>query len=109
MQVDDYLDLLQDIDSYSAHFRERINECTLQEFRLMEMVANEPDLRLNDIGYERSVFQQGIGRTFKRLQDRGLVTVIADPRDKRAKNVVITDLGEKVREKCRRVLSVLVA
>ena len=108
MQIDVYLNLLADVDEHASLFRSKIKECSLIEFRIMDLVARYPDLCLNDIGQERSVFQQGIGRLAKRLHTRGLVEVVKNDRDSRAKHVILTDAGRLLRARCRRVLSEIV-
>lgn len=109
MGVDDYLEMLNDIDEHSAKFRSTVGDCTWQEFRVLDLVAQEPSLRINEIGIERSVYQQGIGRIAARLERKGLVKVVRNERDKRARNLVLTEQGRKVRARCRQVLQTLVA
>lgn len=109
MDVDKYLDMLHNIDEHSSRFRSCIEDCTWQEFRVLDLAAKQPSFRLNDIGNERSVYQQGIGRIAARLAKKGLADVIRNERDGRARNLVLTDKGRQVRAKCRRVLSGLLA
>ena len=108
MDIDNYLKLLHEIDDHSAQFRLLVTDCTLQEFRILDLVAKQPGYRLNDLGHERQVYQQGIGRMAARLETKGLAVVVQDERDGRAKNLVLTDLGCQVRAKCRRVLQEVV-
>lgn len=108
MDVDVYLRLLTDVDETASAFRSQVSECSLIEFRIMDLVAKNPGLCLNEIGEERSVFQQGIGRLAKRLHYRGLVEVVRNDRDGRAKHVILTEEGRKLRAHCRRVLSEIV-
>lgn len=109
MVIDKYLKLLSEVDEHASEFRNLVKDCSLIEFRVMDMVDKTPDMRLNDIGFERSVNQQGMGRLAKRLHQRGLVEVVRDARDARVKHIVLTDKGRMVLERSRRMLSQIVA
>lgn len=103
-KVDSYLNLLQEIDHHASLFRAKVDDCSLIEFRIMELVDRQPDLCLHDISRERFVVQQGVGRLAKRLHKRGLVDVVRSERDQRAKHVILTRKGKQVKARCRDVL-----
>jgi DNA-binding MarR family transcriptional regulator len=108
VNIDTYLNMLNDCDHFASQFRSQVKDCSLIEFRIMDMVAKQPEMRLNEIGLERSVYQQGIGRAAKNLHERGLVKVVRSQRDGRAKQVELTDEGRRLRAKCRMVLEGIV-
>ena len=99
------------MDEFAAKFRtltkQESVDCSLIEFRIMDLADENPELRLNDLGAERWVFQQGIGRLAKRLCEKGLIELRRNRKDGRAKNIILTEQGKAVRAKCREILQTI--
>jgi DNA-binding MarR family transcriptional regulator len=107
MKVDQFLTHLNTLDEINFGFRRRINECTFNEFRLMSSAKQDGSLILNQLSEERSIFQQGIGRMAKNMQDRGLIRLVRC-RDKRAKRIELTAKGIALEAECRAVVRNLI-
>ncbi len=107
--VPEYLRLLNEIDETTHGFRKKVNLCSWVEFRLMAAAQADPQLRLQDLSRQRWIYPQGVGRIARDLQRRGLVKVLSDPSDKRARNLLITKKGLKLLDHCQAVLGELLA
>lgn len=103
--IDAYLDHLNLIDAREAMFREAMPDCTMREYRLLALVSRDQSARLNRLSAARSITQQNVGRMCSTLSSRGLIRVITDQRDKRAKNVRLTSAGDTLRHECDAVLN----
>ena len=105
MQVDEFLNLKQRVDSAEAHFREMLkDECSIYEFQLLNFLR-DGEMNLKQLSGRRYVNQQGIGRLCKNMEGRGLININVHKRDKREKLVSLTAKGKTVEEKARGLLS----
>ena len=109
MELDQYLDLMLEVDECNASFRKEIEDCSLLEFRVLDLIAHNPKSRLKDLSQIRSVYAQGVGRLVARLEERGLVDAITCTRDRRAKQIELTAAGRRLYERCMQVMGRLCA
>jgi DNA-binding MarR family transcriptional regulator len=103
MDVNDYLELLNEMDAVEQAYRKASPSLSLKEFRVLNLVDANP-LHLNKISGTRSVAPQGIGKLCARLEKRGLLQIERDRRDKRAKNISLTPAGRETALECKEAL-----
>ena len=73
---------------YKDHFN-----TTLTEFRVLSMLAVEPNINAQRIIEYIGLDKAGVSRTIKHLHEKSLLTVTPDPHDLRANNLCLTDSG----------------
>lgn len=80
----------------SAHgakvYKEQFNT-SLTEFRILSMLAVEPNINAQRIIEFIGLDKAGVSRTIKQLHEKNLLTVVPDPHDLRANNLCLTDSG----------------
>lgn len=92
MNIENYLEQLNEMSHHEAQFNKACELLTLLEFRVLDIVFDEP-LCVKNISQCRGVAPQAIGRVCSRLADRGIVDINTDERDGRAKRVSLTPIG----------------
>ena len=90
--------LLAFIDNkLSAHaaklYKDQFNT-TLTEFRILTMLAVEPNINAQRIIELIGLDKAGVSRTIKQLHEKALLTVTPDPQDLRSNTLQLTASGQ---------------
>ena len=74
---------------------------TLTEFRIMSMLAVEPNINAQRIIEYVGLDKAGVSRNIKTMQEKGLLTVNTDPNDLRS--ICLTDTGYELNDQIMQV------
>ena len=82
-----------------ADLRQEVGEdTTMPQFRVLAYLAEEP-LTLSDIARRRRVSLQAAGELIQALVDRGWITRVPDPNDRRQMLLHLTEAGQQQYER----------
>lgn len=72
------------------------HELTYSQFMTIKQLALDHTVGVTDLARHAQLNPGAMTRLLDRLADRGLVVRVADPSDRRALNIVLTDAGQKI-------------